>query len=152
MKQKKIFKPFERVIYRRSLDKEWECGLFSNEDKIFYYLIGGIIVEKNKATHQILPFADNEHLIGTKDMPEEWVKLEKGELIVGFDYIDSIENFNCVLRKFVRITENTITDGSDFNWNYCIPFSKFNPDDIGETKKHILCVKNGKLVRYKDIT
>lgn len=152
MEQKKTFEPFERVIYRTQ-DGFWNCGFYSHEDGEHHYLCGAIIVWKEHDF--ILPFAGNSHLVGTSDMSVDEVVPKSGDVIVTFDEMKDIEKpFDVSINEFKSTSVDAINVSvKDVNFEfisyskYCIPFSKFNPNDMEETKKHILCVKNGKLVR-----
>lgn len=151
MEHKKTFEPFERVIWRSKdyTNNVWKCALYSHyrEHDDMHELADSMAISDN--SHYILPFAGNETLVGTSDMPCEEVELKEGELIFLFDDIVSFEDFIIALRKFAGISGNTILSENKFNWKYCIPFSHFNPNDMEETKKNILCAKNGKIVKAK---
>ena len=148
MEQKKKFEPFERILVKGKGEEHfWYCAIFSHETDTFVFTIGEN--SHYKKNYDFIHFAGNEHLVGTSEMPYEEVELKEGELVFAFDGIDSFEDCMMVLRKFAGIYEDTIIAGNNFYWEYCIPFSKFNPNDMEETKKHILCVKNGKIVRWK---
>lgn len=85
-------------------------------------------------------------------MPYEEVVLKPMELIFVFDKLEHKgELSSLVLGRFVCLNGDKIdiSDDGCKHWKYCIPFSKFNPNDLEETRKHILCVKNGKLVRAR---
>lgn len=151
--EKQTFKPFDRIIIKPKVDYGiWYCDLFSyycQEDNNYFFTIGGNKEGYGFEDVDILHYAGNEYLVGTSDMPEEEVELKEGELVFAFDTIDNFEEYMMVLRKFLGIYEDTII-GNSMHWKYCLPFSKFNHNDLEETKKHILCVKNGKLVKYKE--
>lgn len=150
METNKKFKCKDEVIYQNRVhfgDEKlnWNYGIVNYEDEGYVYLVGGLYI--NKKTFKILHYEGNEHLVGTTDEPDEEVKLEEGEYCFFCNYVeDEAELWN--LYKIKR-TNNEAFDviGNDFE--YAIRFSDFNPYDMEETKKHILCVKNGKIVRYK---
>lgn len=155
MEQKK-FKPFEKVIVKRKdrNEGEWTCCEFSHIKAGYIVTVGG--TKYSLEWYDILSFAGNETLVGTSDVPEEVAKLkeeevtlEPMELIFVFDKLEHKGKLNnLVLGRFSCINGDKInTYDTSLHWTYCIPFSKFNPNDIEETKKHILCVKNGKLVK-----
>lgn len=140
------FKPYDRVIARYEDTDKWICDLYSHRDKEvlhLHVLVSGRIIEE----HNILPYEGNEHLVGTSYSPDEEVQLEEDELIIVFDDRERLLDNSCV-RKF-RGVLNSVFETNAAYWNYAIRFSDFNPDDMEETKKHILCVKDGKIVRYK---
>lgn len=149
MEQRKKFEPFERVIWRSKdyTNNVLKCAFYSHyrEHDGMHELADSMAI--SDVHHYILPFEGNKHLVGTTDMPDEEVELKEGELIFAFDVIENFEDFMIVLRKFAGISGDTILSANKFNWKYCIPFYRFNPNDMEETRKHILCVKNGKLVR-----
>lgn len=143
----KEFKAFDKVLVRDDYN-EWYCGFYShwsNAENNHALTSTGHYKDDN-----ILPYEGNEHLVGTTDEPDEEVKLEEGEYIVCFDdmqYCDSIHSFGLV--KFTIVNHNLFYT-SDINaWKYAVRFYDFNPNDMEETFRHILCVKNGKIVKYK---
>lgn len=144
----KEFKPFDKVIFKyKNKSYIWVCGFFSNYEDGDIYLIGNDVAF-SLDEYDILPYEGNEHLVGTTNEPEEEVKLEEGEVIIVFDaYNRFFDGVSCV-RKFTRVL-NTVFETNAANWSFAIRFSDFNPNDMEETKKHILCVKNGKVVKYK---
>lgn len=132
----------------------WFYGVVSHSGDDYIVLSGGFRYPYE--IYDILPYEGNESLVGTTDSPaSEDVSLKKGELLYCFDFIENLEKRSINLGEFEYIID---TRGLDYNpdgliyvsgcnWVYCIPFSKFNPDDLEATKKEILTVKNGKLVK-----
>ena len=156
MEQKNKFEPFERIIFRREhLKEKWTCGEFSHIEGEYYVLAGNECFKIEDT--DILPFEGNAHLVGTSDMPCESVELKEGDLVAVADDIEDIVHGYVSIRRFSAIVGNNLycrenahkDSREDVAWTYCIPFSQFNPNDMEETKKHILCVKNGKLVRAR---
>ena len=147
----KQYKPFDRILVREG--GEWTPDIYSyyNENKNKHWCLSFGWLEED----QILPYEGNEHLVGTTDEPEEEIKLEEEEWLM----VSSSDDFlpcDWQLYKFVGLDES-----DDYllankyvwrpsKWEYAIRFSDFNPNDWEETKKHILCVKNGKVVRHKE--
>ena len=156
MTMKRKYKPFDRVLARRPsiLDNlvPWKADIFSHIDEDgFYITIGlGCITDEN-----ILPFEGNEHLLGTTDDPEEEIELGD-EYMFGITYDKDFKpdlDGEIVLGKVKRlatIAKREYFDFDDFVKTYAIRFKDFNPNDMEETRKHILCVKDGKVVRYKE--
>lgn len=100
---------------------------------------------------EILPYEGNEHLVGTTDEPEEEIIIENGEYCFGA-YQD---DFKCILNwrlfQFDCIDEDELFKerfGKDRYFDLAIRLSDFTAD-MDELRKHILCVKNGKIVRYR---
>ena len=143
------FKPFDKVIIKSGIDKYWSCDFYSHLDKV----LGAheTINSAGLTDNEILPYEGNEHLVGTRDEPEEEVRLEEGELVVYFENIKYLENMDLLLARFDGVINDLIKVKSDCmkKWEYAIRFSDFNPNDMEETSRHILCVKNGKIVKYK---
>lgn len=151
------FKCKEEVIFRPTWDENvrWTYGIVSHTLNDSVILSGNI--ELFKAYYDFLPYEGNEHLVGTTDNPfkEVEVMLKKGELVFCFDSMVRFEEYDINLGKFENIIDFSEVDYdpdgliniSRCNWNYCIPFSKFNPNDMEATKKEILTVRNGKLVK-----
>ena len=158
MKEHKTFKCKDEVIYRfkggpgLGLPEPWIYGIFSH-----YKKDGSIVVNGNcyqETVMDILPYEGNEHLVGTTDEPEEEVKLEKGEYVFVCDRVSSFAE-EWILRIFDGCWSGIIYAFNNVmpslaGWKYAIRFKDFNPNDMEETKKHILCVKGGKIVKYKD--
>lgn len=151
-KEHKQFKPFEKVLMRSGEDI-WQIDFYSHWSKekgqhiTLAYGDGIVLTDRD-----ILPYEGNEHLLGKADEPEEEIELKEGEFIMVSDApIES--QYHCVLKRFAGINSGIsfkakALDERTYNWRYAIRFSDFNPYDMEETKKHILCVKNGKIVRY----
>ena len=149
MKEHKEFKPFDKVLIRLDANTDWQCDLYShydNEDNS-HSTIGTVIYNEG----DILPYEGNEELVGTTNEPDELdgeVKLEVGEFLFVVDrLVDNIELWAFVKHYQVLDKEFKTRDG--LYWNYAIKFSDFNPYDFEESKKHILCVRNGKVIKYK---
>ena len=145
----KTFKPFDRVIVKDGEGK-WQIDFYSywNDDYKVHYTMsygGGVDIRDE----DILPFDEYPHLLGTTDSPDEELRLEKGELI----FVDDTINDDIILWNFSRFEQVNSSDSFETKFGnifkYAIRFSDFNPNDMEKTKKHILCVKNGKIVRYK---
>lgn len=145
----KEFKCKDEIIYRLRDTDLWQYGIFShyNVSSGDVHIVGGVISKNWK----ILPYEDNQHLVGTTDNPEEEITLEQGELVVvsemaGDISVGSIRHFSKVNNDFIYCYSTN--EDYTIAWHYCIPFKDYNINDIGETKKHILHARNGKLVRY----
>lgn len=136
----------EVIITYKDEGSRWTYGIFSHETETHIALCGGFLF--NKESVNVVPFAGNENLVGTvyEYISEEKTQLEVGTLVFCFDHISSFEELDMAVGKFERVLSEEIFI-SGCCWNYCIPFSKFNPDDLESTKKEILTVKNGKLVK-----
>lgn len=140
----KQFEPYDKVLIRFS-DNTWRARLFSHKDKYDNYTVtsGGAVKEKD-----IIPFEGNEHLLGTNENPEEGIILDKEERIICSDNIEVLINGGGYITKFSDIDEdnNLIIDVYINQWFFCIPFSEFEEKN---SEHDILCVRNGKLVRYE---
>lgn len=149
----KEFKPFDKVIFKyKNKSYMWVCGLFSNYEDGDVYLIGNDVAF-SLDEYDILPFEGNEHLVGTTSESEEEVNLKGGERIICSDDVKLLMSGVGFLTTFSYIDENIFYTGKSrlvvADYNYAIKFTDFNPYDMEETKKHVLCVKNGKIVKYK---
>lgn len=70
-KQESEFKPFDKVLVKdHDEDSEWRCGLFSHKKEDGLYICAGSIYE------QCIPYEGNEHLLGTTQIPENYVVQE----------------------------------------------------------------------------
>lgn len=140
----KIFKPFDEVLVRDH-DGRWYCALYSFfMDK--YHVTSHINVDKDE---DIIPYEGNEYLVGTNNEPEEEIKLEEGEVAVFCDVLNFLSEFTGI-SKFKHTNPSSFKTINGNVWTYAIKFSDFNPENMEETKKHILCVRNGRIIRYKE--
>ena len=149
----KKFKAYDRVLIKTDVTAKWQCDLYSHWDSEYeYHVTVGYIPVSDR---DILPYEGNEHLVGTtNEQPYEEVKLEKGEHLYVFNDKRDFPN-NLSFSRFYYATKGSIKTFNGINaihacWNFAIRFSDFNPNDMEETKKHILTVKNGKIIRYKE--
>ena len=150
----KQFKPYDRVLVRDS-DDRWQIDFYSrwnDEEKQHITLAYGdglVLLDSD-----ILPFEGNEHLVGTTDEPEEEIELKEGEWIFVCSFPEQFEagwnlrQFKLIQEKRIYVTDRYASNYT--NYNYAIPFKDFNPYDMEETRKHILCVKDSKVVKYKE--
>lgn len=141
----KQFNAFDKVLVK-AFNGKWKCSFYSHWDEDF----GKHITTANVSYHdyETLPYEGNEHLVGTRQESEEEIELKEGEWIMCASgiYNDASE---WVLRQFALTRETVFLVVNGGYWSYAVCFKNFNPEDMKETKKHILCVKNGKVVRYK---
>ena len=144
----KKFKPFDKVIIKPRIDECWSCDLYSHFDKDT-----GLHETINMAglnDNNILPYEGNEHLVGSQDEPDEEVKLLVTEKVMAHT---NNENWLFATHISVFIVENLfnvrLSNGEDIKVKKVVKFSDFNPNDMEATKAKILCIKGGKIVRYK---
>lgn len=123
----------------------WFYGVVSYSDDKGVVLSGGF--RHSYEIYEVLPYEGNEDLVGTTNEPDEKITIESDELVYVFNSIDSIDKMIVVLDRINNVTKYGIVVKNSGTWTYCIPFSKFNPADLEATKKEILTVKNGKLVK-----
>lgn len=139
----KQFKPFDKIIHRLQKDFVWEAGFYDYYKNNEHHIIGGYFRDDDN----ILPYEGNEHLVGTTDEPEEEIVLKEGEFMICsmFDFL--LKKGKGTVCNYSHITDSSIrnTDGGVFL--FCIPMSKYNSNNLEETSKWILTVKNGKLVK-----
>ena len=151
----KKFKCKDEVIFRRKISfgngtlYTWDYGVVTYEDKGIIHLVGGIYVSYRE--YDILPYEGNEHLVGTPDSPygeRMEVELEEGEIIFASNDRNMLYDCIGVLERFKEVSGNKFVSYNYDKYDFAIRFSDFNPKDMEETEKHILCVKNGRIV-YK---
>lgn len=153
MKEHKTFKPYDRVLVRKMDidDYHWFVDLYSHYSTLEKHCCVGA-TEINDS--DILPYEGNEHLLGTDFEPEERVELKEGEWVM-VSHEPNVSQYKWSLRRVAAIHESTECfivcdqDNTPFRWKYVIRFSDFNPNDMEATKAKILCVRNGRIVRYK---
>ena len=121
------FEPFQKVMVRTEPGCIWSCDLYSHIDvsttRIHYVLSGGTYTDEN-----ILPYAENEHLLGTTESPAPKWEPKPGELVAvkkeGFDHW-VMAQFKCKGIEggfIVTNRDDRRTDGSIFD--YCEPLRK----------------------------
>lgn len=140
----KTFKPFDKVLYRINKRQPWTPSFYQYEACFSHFVMGisSHITDKN-----ILPYESNEHFIGTCNEPEEEIILKKGELIICSDSILCLSEGLGVINDYKEIVGHSITSRNGVGYSYCVPMSKYDPDNLEETSKWILTVKNDKLVK-----
>lgn len=145
----KKFKPFDKVLVRFNETHKWGGDLYSyfNEEKDKHRCMGFGWADDT----QILPYEGNEHLVGTTDEPEEEIQVRYLEWIM----VSSLGKPSDVpsewyLEQIYDIWEEDIETKRGYTYSHFIRFSDFNPSDMEATKSKILCVKNGKIVRYRE--
>lgn len=157
---RKEFKSFDKVLIKAvySENKAWRVDLYSHYDEEYEHhrtFKGDLAADEN-----ILPYEGNEYLVGKEDEPDEEVKLETGEYLLAVQGYPNSAHTNImspdsytVIRLESLVESNlrglSFQDSNGRLWNFIVKFPDFNPNDMEETKKHILCVKNGKVVKYK---
>lgn len=161
MIKRKKFEPFERVLFRQVVDfnpmagddnnTKWECGFYSHYDTTnnIHRLVG----EFWACDDDIISFEGNEDLVGTNNEPEPEERLERGDCIVVSSTLSRLEEGCGIVKYFAKVGVDGIyvvsKEDKEF-WKYAIPFQQFDPKNLEETKKHILYVKNGKLVKLNN--
>lgn len=150
------FKPFDKVIWRSkdqkmSIHTTWHCDLYGCESKGLIHLVGIGLIERED--YYILPYEGNEYLVETTDDPEEEITIGNGECCFGAYRGDANKIVNWSLFQFDCIDSDDDTFKERFGegryFDFAIRFSDFDPNDMENTRKHVLCVKEGKIVRYK---
>ena len=148
----KQFKPFNRVLVRISKESIWECDFYSYFRKNHEYphrTLCHCFKDEN-----ILPYEGNEHLVGTTGEPEEEIELKEGEWLMVSNGTHANPS-KWELREYIGFQLTIMVKNTDIVnalgfYKFAIRFKDFNPDDMEETSRHILCVRNGKIVRYKE--
>lgn len=143
----KQFKPFDKVLVRVSAKDRWGCSFYCyyDEDNEYHHVTFHYYLKDEN----ILPFEGNEYLVGTNDEPEEEIELKEGEWVVLFDK-DEMNFPPFFIGTLDFISNNMFNCENGVARELCVLFSNFNPNDMEETLKHIHCVKNGKIVRYRE--
>ena len=153
MENKKKFNAFDKVLVRGHNPK-WKPDLYAYWDESIdaHQVIGF----GNVLDGYILPYEGNEKLLGTSDELKEEIELKEGDWLMVCDTITDKPD-EWMLRYLLWANEDKICIQSvrfaypdPCAYNYAIRFKDFDPSNMEETKKHILCVKNGKIVKYKE--
>lgn len=139
----KKFKPFDKVLIK-PYGLTWRCSFYSHKDKRgCHHMVHGDMVNDR----QIIPYEGNEHLVNKDDKPEEEIILKEGELVLLSTSVVSLKEGRGLILNYKRINGSLIIATNGVEYPYCIPMSKYNPDNLAETRKWILMVKNGKFVK-----
>lgn len=149
----KTFKPYDRVLVRHHNDSIWNIDFYSHYDNVNrkHETYGAVIENEDR----ILAFEGNEHLLGTTDEPEEEITYGD-EFVFGLSRdqhnIPILEGFMICgkVKGITRIDNKEYFDLGKTLREHIIRHRDFNPSDMEESRKHILCVKDGKIVRYKE--
>lgn len=152
----KKFKPFDKVLVRIRIDAPliWTCTFYSHLDKDGCHVtIGGQIFDDK----DILPYEGNEHLVGTIDEPDEKIiELWEGDWLM---VCDSVKDYpgEWLLRSFMYLQDDKImvqsvrfAYGDVTPYKFAIRFRDFNPDNMDESLKHVICAKGEKIVNYRN--
>ena len=144
----KKFKAFDKVIVRdKDIFLKWTCDFYSHYDNDIKHHVTSTMTKLQD--DDILPYEGNEHLVGTTDSPDEEVRLEEGDWVMASNVITRTP-VHWILEQYDTIQEeNSIETKRELRYRYAIRFKDFDPSNMEETKKHILCVKNGRIIRYK---
>lgn len=146
MENKRKFKPFDKVLARDLYvdGGAWIADLYSHYSDEFHYCLGVSEV----SDLDILPYEGNEYLLGTTNEPDKEVKLKKGELGFATNLIsDDAMEWDFISFSHISGLCNILNRDCK-SYLYFVPFFNFYPNNMEETRKHILCVKNGKIIRY----
>ena len=145
----KKFNAYDKVLVRDCKDK-WQIDFYSHRNDEYMQhitMIYGVWLEDS----EILTYEGNEHLVGTTDEPEEEITIENGEYCFGADKADCTKLVNWRLFQFDCVdSEDSLFKerfGEGRYFDLAFRVSDFNPD-MDELRKDILCVKNGKIVKY----
>lgn len=154
MENRKQFKPYDRVLVRDDEDN-WQIDLYSHwskekEQHVTLAFGDGIVL----TDRDVLPYEGNENLLGTTGEPDEEIELMEGEWVMVCDKIEDQPD-EWKLRYFMWANEDKIciqrvryAYPDPYPYSYAIRFKDFDPSNMVETCRHIMCVKNGKVVRY----
>lgn len=160
MKDKhKQFKMFEEVLIRQKYTGNWTRGIYCGFDKGFHMVETVGWFDRQITDEGIIPYKGNEHLLGWNGW-EEFVDLAQGEYVL----VNDNYSINACAWRIMTFTGD-VTENMFEVWNkiehvnFCksfaqhclnvVRFSEFNPNDMEQTRDKVLCVKNGKIIRYK---
>lgn len=153
MENHRQFKPYDRVLVM-DCQGIWQIDYYSHWSESYKQHItlaygDGMRIDDP----HILPYEGNEELLGTTREPEQELTLKEGECILVSDDPADFP-FYCFIRLFDRIEagnwfRGTRTVKMESNkWRYALRLSDINPANPEGCRKHILCVKGGKITRY----
>ena len=115
------FTPFDRVLVRDADDDVWRIQFYSHPYGELHACLNSVHV-------QCIPFAGNEHLLGTTDGPEP--EFRKGDTVLVWDKDDSIKkiriysHYDAKYSKHV-VLEHQIRDKTNkgFMWDHAEKFA-----------------------------
>lgn len=157
--KRKTFKMFEEVLIREKSTGNWIRGIYCGFDKGFHKVETLGWFHRQITDECIIPYKRNEHLLGWNGW-EEFVDLEPGEYVMVNDNYsinpsawrmmtfsgDVTEDAFKVYHKMEYVNHHKVLAQRCLN---VVRFSEFNPNDMEQTREKALCVKNGKIIRYK---
>ena len=140
----KEFHPFENVLVR--IGGEWIVDIYSHYSiqSARHVCIGHYVYEDKN----ILPYKGNKSLIGESFDPNI-CDIEEGEWIVVFESKERFMTGYMCLRQYqgLHINQHSVlTKNNHQSWEYFIPLSKFDPNDIGASLKEALTVRDGIII------
>ena len=162
---KKKFKCKDEVIFPKRIltfGKEsfvWEYGIVSHDNGDIVYLVGNVTLSKR---NKILPYKNNEKLVGTDYNPYETkevkfkeVTLEEGEWVMCNNCFDEVPS-RWKLRSLRDIHWDRFKTGYEANgynedttdYKFAVRLTDFNPSDMKETFHKILYAEKGKIVSF----
>lgn len=140
----KQFKPFDKVLYRLAKEFCWIPSFYQMKNGYNHFVID---TDNSISNSDIISYEGNEHLVGTCDEPEEIYLIAKGELILCSNIIDNLCDGRGSIVEFKCIKDKYIYTNLSLPYEYCIPMSKYDLNNLAETKKWVLTVKNGNLIK-----
>lgn len=150
----KKFKPYDRVLVRDGRGI-WQVDFYSHWSEEWKQHVTLAFGDGLKIDDKdIIPFEGNEQLVGKLAEPEEGIELERGEWLMVSDSAEEISSFAAIRRFFAHASNYFFVEAIEapeikIHYSFAIRFSDVNPNDMEETRKHILCVRNGKVMRFK---
>ena len=96
---------------------------------------------------------NNNYNPNTTFETNEEIILENGEWVIGVEgNFDNRRSYRYIIYKAIFDKpgcEHGFRDNNERIWDFIVRKSDFDINNLEETKKHILCVKDGKITRYE---
>ena len=124
------FEPFQKVIVRNMEGSVWSCDLYSHKElsteRLHFVLSGSTYTDED-----ILPYAGNEHLLGTTDSPMPKWEPKPGELVAVSDTGEEDDWEPCIYKGEsgdpempFRAARLTPRNRRSYTWIFCEPLRK----------------------------
>ena len=140
------FKHRQEILYRTK-NSEWTYGIVSHiKNETCVVLVGGIEVHTNIDTHQIIPYENNVHLVGTNQDIYNPIFLNTNEYIIVNNDLELLKNGIGYISTFLEADNDDICTGKNTwtceRWNYAIRLKDYNFNNPKNNYNNIIFSKN----------
>lgn len=145
-----IFKPFQEVLVRNNNNK-WQAALYSHSEELPSGKKVHRIANSNNGFFEgeIIDYNRHKRLLGTTFSTDD-VFLLPGDIIVVFDrnrrptntYFGTTKVYDSIDKNGIKVKTE---EGIQY-YQYCIPYTDFNPANVKDSLQYTLRAVEGKLI------